>query len=174
MRTIGIIIIILLIYYLFFSEGFITKSPYSYVRLWRLGSSSIYPSKSPAPWAVYSSADGKFLNHTFRHDISRIDYDFTCGDVYMELWGYRGSGDPKVENQGNLYMNANWDLVTLYNKGRGHINLGTFDSSIINGDYENNAVHSLQTLPEMAIIPQRGSIIPSYNYHAYRIVLIFD
>lgn len=146
MKVIVIILIVLIIIWLRRGESFM--SGYNYVRFYR---------HSEEPWAVYSALDGQFLNHTFRHDINRVEYDFRHNDSYMELWGYRGAGDPKTENYGNLYANSNWDLVAMYHNKRGYVNLGA-NEDLINS---------------LSDMPARGSIIPRHNYHAYKIVIIF-
>lgn len=143
MHDILIVLCIILIFYFIF-RGECFSSGYNVVRLW-----------GDSPWATYSAADGSFLNHTFRHDIQQIEYDFSYGPAYMELWGYRGAGDPRSENFGNLYNNANWDTVMMYDNGRGYVNLDTYEP------------------PKAINIPTKGFVTPKHKYHAYRIVLVF-
>lgn len=94
-----IIIVVTIMIYYYVHENF---SGFNYMRFY-----------DRVPWATYSSIDGSFLNMTFRQKIHRVDYDFTHGPVYCELWGYVGKGIPEAEDYGNLFANPNWEILLL-------------------------------------------------------------
>ncbi len=89
-----LIILILIIFYLIFRGEFFTCS--NYVK---------------TPWAFYSSLDGNYLNYTTREEIPWVEYNLNDGVV--EIWGYRGAGNPEVDDItfGGSYITENWQLL---------------------------------------------------------------